>query len=289
MNAGVKGALKRGSIIIPGAVFLLALFVLPLMGLLVTSFRPTDEFNDPLPGWTAQHYLEVFNNPYSFRALGYTVALAVLVTALSGVLAYPVSWLLVRARTPLVRTLIIIVVISPLLTSVVVRSFGWRIILAANGPINTILTKLDLVDTPLRLLTGVGTVIVVVTHVLLPFMIVTLSTSLGKIEESLIRASSSMGATPLRTFLRVIFPLSVPGLASGAVIVFSLTMGIYVTPLLVGGANQPLAGLRVYDTSLRVFNQPLAAALSFILFGISLIAIIAINAISKTWERRFYD
>lgn len=271
----------------PGGVFLLLLFVVPLLSMFVLSFRPVDSFYDVLPGFTLDHYANVVGTRYFSQTLLYTVRMALIVTVLCAVLAYPVAWLLVRSRSAAWRMVIVLIVISPLLTSVVVRSFGWRVLLSAQGPIRSFLDAVGLGE-GVNLLLGPGTVITVVTHVLLPFAIVTLATSLGRIDDNLLRASASMGASAFRTFSRVVLPLSVPGLLSGAVIVFSLSMGIYVTPMLVGGANQPLAGLRVYDQAMRVFNQPAAAALSIVMFTISLVGIVVLNSLTRAWERRLH-
>ena len=273
----------------PGGLFLVVLFVVPLVSLFVLSLRPVDGFYEPLPGFSLDNYREVFTSSYFSDALLYTVRMALVVTLLCAVLAFPVAWVLSRSTSATYRMIATIVVVSPLLTSVVVRSFGWRALLSAEGLFNSIITGVGISDRPMNLLSGPVTVIVVVTHVLLTFAVVTLATSLGRIDDALLRASSSMGARPLRTFGRVVLPLSVPGLLSGAVIVFSLSMGIYVTPMLVGGANQPLAGLRVYDQAMRVFNHPGAAALSFVLFAISLGVILLLNSIGRAWDRRIHD
>ncbi|MGA4670435.1 ABC transporter permease [Propionibacteriaceae bacterium Y1923] len=275
--------------LLPAGIFLLALFVVPLISLFLLSVRPVDGFYEPLPGFSLDNYRNVFTSSYFSDALWYTIRMAVIVTVLCAVLAFPVAWVLSRSSSKVVRMIATIVVVSPLLTSVVVRSFGWRALLSAEGLFNGLLTGLGLVERPLNLLSGPVTVVVVVVHVLLPFAVVTLATSLGRIDDNLLRASASMGSRPVRTFARVVLPLSVPGLVSGAVIVFSLSMGIYVTPMLVGGANQPLAGLRVYDQAMRVFNHPGAAALSFVLFGISLVAIALLNAAGRAWDRRIHD
>lgn len=273
----------------PGGLFLLAVFVVPLASLFVLSVRPVDAFYEPQSGFTIDHYRALVTSSYYSDALIYTVRMALIVTVLCAILAFPLAWLLSRSESAMFRMVTTLVVVSPLLTSVVVRSFGWRALLSSDGPFNSFLVSTGLVDRPVNLLTGPVTVVVVVAHVLLPFAVVTLATSLGRIDPALLRASSSMGARPSWTFARVVLPLSVPGLISGAVIVFSLSMGIYVTPLLVGGANQPLAGLRVYDQAMRVFNHPAAAALSFALFAISLVAILTLSAIGRHWGRRIHE
>ncbi|WP_051215397.1 ABC transporter permease [Granulicoccus phenolivorans] len=273
----------------PGGLFLIALFVVPLVSLFVLSLRPIDAYYEPLPGFSPDNYRTVFTTAYFSGALGYTLRMALIVTVVCAVLAFPVAWVLSRSTSKVFRMIATIVVVSPLLTSVVVRSFGWRALLAADGLVNGLLTGIGVVERPLNLLSGPVTVVVVVVHVLLPFAVVTLATSLGRIDDSLLRASASMGARPVRTFGRVVLPLSLPGLLSGAIIVFSLSMGIYVTPMLVGGANQPLAGLRVYDLAMRVFNRPGAAALSFVLFAISLLVILVLSALGRAWDRRLHD
>lgn len=273
----------------PGALFLLALFVVPLASLLLLSLRPVDGYYEPLPGFSLENYRNVFTSSYFSESLVYTIRTALLVTVLCAVLAYPVAWMLSRSTSKTFRMLATIVVVSPLLSSVVVRSFGWRSLLSAEGLFNRILIALGLTDGPMNLLSGPITVVVVVVHVLLPFAVVTLATSLGRIDEGLLRASSSMGAHPIRTFRQVIWPLSIPGLISGGTIVFSLSMGIYVTPMLVGGANQPLAGLRVYDQAMRVFNHPGAAALSFVLFLVSLVVILLLTMAGRAWDRRVHE
>ena len=275
--------------LVPAGLFLLALFVVPLVSLFVLSLRPVDGFYEPQPGLSLDNYRVIFTSSYFSDALLYTVRMALVVTLLCAVLAFPVAWVLSRAESALLRMIAVMVVVSPLLTSVVVRSFGWRALLSADGLFNSVLVGTGIVDRSLSLLAGPFTVILVVTHVLLPFAVVTLATSLGRIDPDLLRASASMGARPSRTFAQVVLPLSVPGLISGAVIVFSLSMGIYVTPMLVGGANQPLAGLRVYDQAMRVFNHPGAAATSFALFAISVLAILGLSALGRVSERRIRD
>lgn len=290
MSASIRSRRRMASLapLAPGGLFLLLMFAVPLVSMVILSFRPTDGFYEPLPGFGLDQYRTVLGSRYFYESLLCTIRMALIVTVLCSVLAFPVAWMLVHARTSVARTAIVLIVISPLLTSVVVRSFGWRVLLSADGPLNRALLATGLIDAPLPLLSGPWTVVAVVTHVLLPFAIVTLSTALGRIDGTLFRASASMGASPLRTFATVVLPLSVPGLISGAMIVFSLAMGIYVTPMLVGGANQPLAGLRVYDQAMRVFNKPAAAALSVALFAISLVVMAGLGALSRRWERRIH-
>jgi putative spermidine/putrescine transport system permease protein len=274
--------------VVPLSVFLLALFVAPLVRLLQLSFRPVDESNAALPGYTVHQYVRVFTEPFFYEALIRTLLTAVLVTVLCVVLAYPAAYTLAQRRPGLLRTLLFVTVLSPLLTSVVVRSYGWVVLLGANGPVNRALVALGVLDQPAHLLTSYSAVVVSVTHVLLPFAIVPLTTALGGLDRDVLRASRVLGAGPVRTFARVTVPLSLPGALSGALVVFALAMGIYITPLLVGGANQPLAGIRVYDQISTVFDYPVAAALSFVLLLITVLCTTGLGAAFRTWEGRLH-
>lgn len=265
--------------------FVVVAFLVPLGGLLVLSLRPTDPLNNPLPGFTLEQYREVFATSYLWGSVVESLSLAVRVSVTCAIVAYPVAWFLARTTSRLARTVVFTVALSPLLTSEVVRSFGWRIVMAGEGPVNVTLQALGITDESLPLLRSPWTVFLAVVHVLLPFAIISLTTSLGAIDENLLRASSDLGASRARTFAKVVLPLSSPGLVAGIVIVFSLTMGIYVTPLLVGGANQSLAGLRVQNEAMVSFDQPRAAALSFVLLVVTLVVCALVTAAARVWEK----
>lgn len=265
--------------------FLTGAFLLPLLGLAVLSLRPTDAFHNPLPGFSLDQYLQVLDTPYLWGAVVESFRLAVLVTLTCVVLAYPLAWYLARTSQRGWRTVVFVLVLSPLLTSEVVRALGWRILMSGDGPVNTVLQALRLTDEQLPLLTSPWTVYLAVVHVLLPFAVIALTTTLANLDTSLLRASADLGASQVRTFLRIVLPLSLPGLVAAVLIVFSLTMGIYVTPLMVGGGNLGLAGLRIRDEVLISFNQPLGAALSFVLLAVTLAVCALVAVLGRATER----
>ncbi|MEV5706198.1 ABC transporter permease [Actinoallomurus sp. NPDC052274] len=273
---------------LPLVVFLTALFLVPLVQLLRLSLRPVDANNTALSGFTFHQYGRVFTESYFYTSLGRTVITALLVTVLCVVLAYPAAYALARRRPGVLRTVLFVIVISPLLTSVVVRSYGWVVLLSGAGPVNRALVATGLLRQPAHLLTSYTAVVVSVTHVLLPFAIIPLATALGGLDRDVHRASQSLGAGPVRTFARVTVPLSLPGVVTGALVVFALAMGIYITPLLVGGVNQPLAGIRVYDQVSTVYDYPVAAALSFALLAITVVSTSVLGTAFRLWERRLY-
>ncbi|MFF5568738.1 ABC transporter permease [Streptomyces sp. NPDC012623] len=281
---GVRGLLP----VTPVVVFLLALFVVPLVRVFALSLHPVDANGYPLDGYSFVQYRRVFTESFFSEALWHSLGTALLVTALCVLLGFPAAYALSRARKGVVRTLLFVAVVSPLLTSVVVRSYGWVVLFSANGAVNRVLVGLGLLDQPARLLTSYVVVVVSVVHVMLPFAILPLTTALGGIDDNLRRASRSLGAGPVRTFWKVTVPLSLPGIAVGATVVFPLAMGIYITPLLVGGANQPLAGLRVYSQITSVFDYPVAAALSLTLLLLTLLGVSALGTGFRFWERRLH-
>lgn len=255
--------------IVPTA-FVVVAFLLPLVGLLLLSLRPTDTMNNVLPGFTGAQYAEVFGTSYLWGSVVESLWLAVRVSLTCLVLAFPLAWYLARSTSSVGRSLVFVITLSPLLTSEVVRSFGWRVVMSGEGPVNVTLQALGLVDESLPLLRSPWTVFLAVVHVLLPFAVLALSASLGAIDNRLLQASADLGAGALRTFRSVVLPLATPGIVAATVIVFSLSMGVYVTPLLVGGANQSLAGLRIQTEAMVAFDQPRAAALSFVLLAVTL-------------------
>lgn len=279
----------HGSVyVVPLLVFLVALFLVPLVQMLVLSFRPVDSFGAVQPGFTLGQYRRVFTEAFFSETLWRTAGTALLVTVLCVLLAYPAAYVLANQRTGVLRTILFVIVISPLLTSVVVRSYGWVVLLSGNGPINRVLVGLGLLDEPARLLTSYGAVVASVTHVLLPFAIIPLTTALGAIDRNVTRAAAVLGATPVRTFFGITVPLSLPGIVTGALVVFALAMGIYITPLLVGGANQPLAGIRVYNQITTVYDYPVAAALSFALLVTTIVSTAVLGAVFRGWEKRLH-
>ncbi|MFC4564110.1 ABC transporter permease [Nocardiopsis mangrovi] len=274
--------------VLPAVVFLAAFFLVPLVRVLSLSLHPVDAAGNPLPEYSLVQYQRVFTEAFFSDALVRSLLTALLVTVVCVVLGYPAAYALARARPGVLRTLMFVIVLSPLLTSVVVRSYGWVVLLSANGVVNRFLTSTGLLERPAPLLTSYAAVAISVTHVLLPFAIIPLTTALGGIDPDLRRASHSLGAGAVRTFGRVTLPLSVPGIATAAMIVFPLAMGIYITPLLVGGANQPLAGLRVYSQITSVYDYPVAAALSLTLLVLTLVCVTAMGAGFRFWERKLH-
>ncbi|MFJ9449395.1 MULTISPECIES: ABC transporter permease [unclassified Herbaspirillum] len=272
----------------PGMLFLAAFLVVPGILLIVLSLHDVDGMLMVLPTYSFSHYIEAFTSAGYIRALGTTLWVAALTAVLCVLLAYPAAWLLVSTRSRAWRTVLYVILISPLLTSVVIRTFAWIVLLAQNGLINDVLRRLGLIDAPLALLWNMKAVIVAYVQVMLPFAVLPLATSLGEIPAALPRASQSLGAGARHTFLHVVLPLTIPGMMSGAIIVFALAAGSYVTPLLIGGRLQPLLPIGIYQQALQIANLPLAAALSLTLLVVTAAIAGLMSYVQKRWERRVY-
>ncbi|WP_174865246.1 ABC transporter permease [Pectobacterium polaris] len=272
----------------PCLVFLLLFLLVPILLLVDQSFTEVDGLLEPLPGFSLMQYIAVFTQYDYLYALWTTLWVSVLTALLTVLLAWPAAWLLVTTRRRTWRTLLYIVLISPLLTSVVIRTFAWIVLLAQNGLVNSVLMATSLIPQPLSLLWNMNAVIIAYVQVMLPFAVLPLITSLNEMAPSLRLASMSLGATPAQTFRWVVLPLTLPGMVTGFVIVFSLAAGSYITPLLIGGRLQPLLPISIYQQAMQIANLPMAAALSLTLLVMTLLVAGAAGQVLKRWERKNY-
>lgn len=220
----------------PSVLLIGALFVLPILGLIVQSFT------DPEP--SLKHYAAVVQDPALWRIIWKTLWLGALCTLLCLVLGYPFAYLLASVK-PRAAVFLMLFVLIPFWTSVLVRLYAWMVILGRQGVINSVLQHLGLIDQPLPLLYNSFAVAIGMTHWLLPYMILPLYATMKSIDKSYIEASRTMGASDLRTFWNVYLPLSFPGVAAGSLLVFILALGFYVTPALLGGPKDTLIAVYI--------------------------------------------
>ena len=267
----------RMALAIPALLFLVAFMVVPMALLVFISFQNGDA--GPLS--------DIASEP-GVTDIAVTLGVALLTTALVLLLAYPAASLLVNAKRKGVRTLLYIVLVSPLLTSVVVRSFAWVVMLSQNGLVNQVLEAAGVIEEPLTLLWNMGAVVLAYVQVLLPFAVLPLATSLGEVRPQLRQASMSLGAGRVRSFFSVVLPLTVPGAVNGGVIVFSLTAGSYITPLLIGGGTQPILPLAIYQQAIQISDLRMAAAMAVVLLVLVVLIILPAELFLKRWEAKIY-
>ena len=254
----------------PLALFFLVFFVAPLVQLFVLSLH-----NDTAGVvWGIGQYVHFLTDPFSLSVLGSTLLLGAEVTALCLVLGFPIAWLYHRvgSRT---QTLIILIVLLPLLTSVVVRTFAWIVILGRQGIINSTLLSIGAIDTPIRLLyTQVG-VVLALAQVQMPLMTLPLITALGRIDMNLEDASCSLGAGSWRTFWRVVLPLALPGVIAGCTLTYAAAITAFITQSLVGGGQMLFMPMYLYQQASTLQNWPFASAIS-IIFLLAVLAVVTV-------------
>lgn len=275
MRATTRRRLTVWALLAPALVLLLAVFVVPSLDLFRLSLAWTDPGRTIHSDFSLANYRNFMTSAYFHRLLWGSVKLTLWVTAGCLLLGYPAAWYMVHARRRAVRTVLYAIVVSPLLISVIVRTYGWVVLLANNGVVNWALTATGAVDKPVRMLGTFGSVAVASIHVLLPFMILPIASGLQEIDPTLARAAQNLGATPAQTFWRVTLPLSMPGVLAGTALVIALGLGLFITPLLVAGPLQPLLALGIYYVTLNQLDFPLGAALSFVLLLFTLVVLAA--------------
>ncbi|MDM0091344.1 MULTISPECIES: ABC transporter permease [unclassified Variovorax] len=264
----------------PALLMLVLLLVLPLVDMTAISFR-LESFGQILPGFTAQNYRSLLGDPDNLALLAKTLGIAAGVTLLCAILAFPLAAAVASAPERW-RGLLYFVVAAPLLVNTVVRSYGWLLILGRQGLANSLLMWTGLIREPLSLSGNMWGVVIGGTQVFLPFMVLSLTTSLQAIDRRLRESADILGAGPARSFITVTLPLSTPGLIAGSVLVFSMMLGAFVTPLMLGGSAVKYVSVQVYTDALVLFNLPRATALSLILT----VVVLAAYAVHKRAIRR---
>jgi ABC-type spermidine/putrescine transport system permease subunit I len=221
---------------------------------------------------TLENYARLLSDAYNVGIIAETFRVAAVVTAVTLVLGYALAYFLSRAA-PAWRGLFIFLVIAPLMTGVIVRTYGWIVLLGMDGLVNRALMALGLVARPLQLLNSEPTVIVALVHLMLPFMVFPIFSALVGQDPHLVPAASTLGARPLRAFLEVTLPISRSGVVMGSALVFTITAGAVVTPALLGGRDVMMMGQMIYQLVLSTFNWPLGAAFAFVLVLCQLVVI----------------
>lgn len=259
--------------LVPIIVLLVAFFALPFGVMLYQSLFLSPLQAPPDSALTFANYAKLFGDFFYLKILLQTLALGAVVTVLCLVIAYPVAYMLARTRSRW-RRLLVFLVISPLVVSIVIRSYGWMVLLGRAGTVNTMLQALGVTDHPLALMYNWFGVVVALTHVLLPYMILTLASVIEGIPESLEDTAAVLGAGWFARFRLIVFPLSLEGVGSGVTLVFMLAIGSFVSVLLLGGSDTLILPLLIYQQVIQI-NNNFAAALGMYLLIISLFLLYA--------------
>jgi putative spermidine/putrescine transport system permease protein len=262
----------------PYALFLLVLLIVPFANVAffsVHSYSPTKIL---LPELTFDNYRKLFDL-YYLRLFGRTLRLGLITTIVSLLIGYPLAHWMARMQSRLGHALVLMAVIAPMLTGIVVRTFAWMTILQDKGVINTLLIQWGAIEKPLPLMYNEFGTIVALVHIYVPFMVLTLTGVIGRIDERLEQAARSLGAGRLRAFVEVTLPLSLPGILAGSLLVFALSISAYVTPSLMGGTDVLTLPMLIAQQVGTSFNPNFAGALGVILLLVSLAIVVAYNRI----------
>lgn len=259
-------------LILPAAALLTVFLLVPYLNIILISLRPTVSGAAWGEGYTLANYARVFGDDYFMGVLADTVWLGLKTTLICLVLGYPVAFHLART-TSRWKGLLYVFVLSPLLVGLVVRSFGWLILLSGNGVINQLLRDWGLIQMPIALMNNTLGVTIALVHVFLPFMILPLIGTIQSIDPNLALAARSLGANGRTVFRRVWLPLSWPGIQAGCILVFVLTLSAYVTPVMLGGPQVKTMSVLVVQALVDNFRWPLGAALALVLAGTGALAV----------------
>jgi putative spermidine/putrescine transport system permease protein len=262
--------------------YFLALVAYPLANLVRMSFAVPERGRVTGTGFSVQNYVTIFTDSLYLDTLWVTFRIGVLTAALALLLGFPLAVYIWRAR-PAVRSLLIFITIAPILISVVVRAYGWIVLLSNRGLVNSFLMYTGIIDRPVRLIFNETGIVIGTAHVLMPFMVLAILGSLQTIDRALEDAATSLGARPWRVVWDVVLPLALPGMVAGTILVFILAVSSFVTPILLGGQlvlTLPILALQQFNST---FNWAFGSAL----VGVLLVAVLATTLLfDRALQRR---
>jgi putative spermidine/putrescine transport system permease protein len=261
----------------PALLLFVVFFVLPFGVMATMSLLSGNPVANPNAVWTLRHYERFIGDDLYTDALWSTLKIGLITTVVALLIGYPLAHWMARMQSRLGHALLLMAVIAPMLTGIVVRTFAWMTLLADRGAINVTLMSWGVIDQPLKLMYNEFGTIVALVHIYVPFMVLTLTGVIGRIDERLEQAARNLGAGRFRAFLEVTLPLSLPGILAGSLLVFALAISAYVTPALMGGTDVLTLPMLIYQQIGASFNLGFAGALGVVLLVVSLFVVVAYN------------
>lgn len=265
-------------LLLPCTVLLFFFLLLPLLN----SFLPTFFLQN---GFSIKAYGDFFQDSYYLSVLFRTIRIALLVTVICALFGLPTAYF-ISGVTRKWKGILIALTLFPLLTNSVVRSFAWINILGKNGIINLILLRIGLIKEPLTMLYTEFSIIIGSVYLFLPTMIMTMVGVMDGIEEDTIEAAATLGAEPIRAFLKVVLPLAVPGMIVGSILVFTGTMTAYTTPQLLGGNKKTMLATLLYQRATAIGDWTSAGVVAFVMIAITFLVMRGLHALAKVLDRR---
>lgn len=267
-----KEGLRVLLLIFPSAFWLIVFFLIPLIIVFAISFARRGTYGGVVWELTIDNYLRFFD-PLYLRIFGRSFYIALATTLLCLLLGYPLAFFIAR-RPPQTRNTLLVLLMVPFWTNFLVRTYAWILILRNEGLINLALTSLGLIHEPLPLLYNDGAIIAGLVYAWLPDMVLPCYAAVERLDLSLVEAAQDLYANHVKAFLRVVLPLTAPGIVAGSILVFIPSLGAYVTPDLLGGAKSMMLGNLIQQQFLSVRNWPFGGAVSFVLMAFMLLGTI---------------
>ncbi|NES03004.1 MAG: ABC transporter permease [Okeania sp. SIO2F4] len=266
-------------LLFPGTIWLLIFFILPLVIVLIYSFLERGTYGGVIWQFTLDNYQRLAQGIY-WGIFWRSLFLALITTIMCLLIGYPLAYFIATIRPPW-RNVLLILVIIPFWTNFLVRTYAWIVLLRTEGVFNIVLQSLQLTNEPLSLLFTPFAVIIGLVYGYLPFMILPLYATIERLNFSLLEAAQDLGANDLRTFFRVVLPLTMRGIVAGCLLVFIPAFGAFITPDILGGAKTMMVGNLIQNQFLKARNWPFGSALSIALMMIVLIPVIIYFGISE--------
>ncbi len=257
--------------IAPVLLWLILLIVLPQVDLFIMSFRTENDMGDMV--WSVSNYLNFFDEPIYWFTFVRTAVYSILVTFLTFLIALPVAFFITKVVAPRFQGFLTLLLLLPFWVSELVRVYGWMILLRESGVINHFLLKLGILNKPIEMLYTDATMLLGLVYTSMLFMVVPLLSVLDSLDNSLIEAAYDLGANMWTILFRIIIPHATPGIVSGSIVVFMLTLGNYLTPNLMGGKNSLWFTEQIYNQFIASFNWNQGAAFGFLLLFLSSIVV----------------
>lgn len=271
----------RYILIFPGVVLLCFFLVLPLLSSLIPTFFPRNSFSFQL-------YIEFFKDSYFMGVLWRTLVNSFFVTLICAVFGLPVSYV-ISGVSKKWKGILIALTLFPLLTNSVIRSFAWITILGKNGVINSLLLQWGIIKEPITLLYTDFSIIIGSVYLFLPTMVMTLIGVLENVDDDILEAASTLGLSPIKIFLKIIFPLSLPGMLVGSVLVFTGTLTAYTTPQLLGGNKKMMLATLLYQRATALGDWISASVIALVMIVITFIVMKGFNLLAKSMDKRGGD
>ncbi|RAH97264.1 ABC transporter permease [Acuticoccus sediminis] len=258
--------LEDSALVLPGLLLVAFAFLLPIAQMIGLSVQGET-------GPTLAHFTRFLGDPYHLGVLWRTVRLSLLITLICVAIGFPYAYIAARVG-PRLRLWLVLIVVLPLMTSVVVRTFGWMVLLSRNGLVSEAVRELGLGRRNYQVMQTEAAIVIGMVQVLLPFMTLSILGVITKIDTRLEEAARTMGASFLGTLRTVVLPLAMPGIVAGSLLVFTLSASSFVTPNLLGGARIQMLASSIYRSMTQTLDWPFAAAQAVILFvGVFLVLI----------------